>query len=132
MLQIFTRYVLNDPLSWTTELSMIAFLWVAFWGAGLLVREQDQVRFDLIYRAVPEKARRVLALVGALALAVVFLMALPANYDFVTFMAEDRTWVLEIRFDYIFVVFLVFLLAAGLKSLWRFIKLLRASWREQL
>lgn len=132
ILQIFTRYVLNNPLGWTTELSMIAFLWMAFWGAGLVVRERDHVRFDLLYRALGEKSRRVLAFIGALCLAVIFLAALPQNYDFVTFMSHDRTWVLEIRFDYVFSVFLLFLAAAGLSALWRCKKLLGRAWRNEV
>jgi len=132
LLQIFTRYVLNNPLGWTTELSMIAFLWMAFLGAGLLVRDQDQVRFDLIYRLFGQQGQRVLAALGSLILAILFLAALPANYDFITFMAHDRTWVLEIRFDYVFAVFLVFLLAAGLSALWRLKKLFSRNWQDEL
>lgn len=132
LIQVFTRYVLDDPLGWTTEMSLIAFLWFAFWGAGLMVRERDQVRFDLIYQSVHPKARRIMALVVALVLGGVFLYALPANLDYVSFMASDKTWVMEIRFDYVFAVFIVFLVGVAVRALWRAWRLTRADWQDLL
>ena len=132
ILQVFTRYVLNDPLGWTSELCVIAFIWVAFWGAGLMTRERDQIRFDLFYQLAAPGVRRIMALIAAAALAIIFLFALPGNYDFVRFMATDRTWVLEIRFDYVFAVFIVFMLAFALRCLWRVWRLLGRDWRDEL
>ena len=132
ILQVFTRYVLNDPLGWTSELCVIAFLWVAFWGAGLMTRERDQIRFDLFYQLAPPGVRRIMASIATATLAVVFLIALPGNYDFVRFMATDSTWVLEIRFDYVFAVFIVFMLAFALRCVWRVWRLLGRDWRDEL
>ena len=132
IIQVFTRYVLNHPLGWTTELCLIGFLWFAFWGAGLMVRERDEVRFDLIYQSVPPNIRRVMGFFAALLLGGVFAYGLPANLDYVAFMAHDKTWVLEIRFDYVFAVFIVFLVAFGARALWRAWRLTRAGWRDLL
>ncbi len=132
LIQVFTRYALNAPLGWTTEACLIAYLWFAFWGAGLMVRERDQVRFDMIYRAVPPGVRRVFALIVTVAMGGLFAVALPANIDFVTFMAHDFTWVLEIRFDVVFAVFIVFMVAFGVRSLWRAVRLLRPGWRDEI
>lgn len=128
--QVFTRYVLNHPLGWTTEMCLIAFLWFAFWGAGLMVREKDQVRFDLVYQSVSPKARRIMALIAALLMGGVFAYSLPANLDYVAFMSHDKTWVLEIRFDYVFAVFAVFLVAFAARTLWRAYRITRADWRD--
>ena len=59
MLQIIFRYIFNHPLSWTLEACLITWLWTVFWGCGLLLRDQDHVRFDILYLAAPRKLRRV-------------------------------------------------------------------------
>lgn len=132
LLQVFTRYVLNDPLGWTTELCLIAFLWFAFWSGGLLVRPSDQVRFDLLYSMAGPKTRRLLAIATTLSIAIVFLLGLPANVDFVTFMKIDVTSVMEIRFDYVFAVFIVFMVALVVRGLLRTARLMRSDWQDEL
>ena len=49
MLQIVTRYVLNAPLSWTAELSTLCWVWGILWGAGLVLRDDEEIRFDILY-----------------------------------------------------------------------------------
>lgn len=132
LLQVFTRYVLNDPLGWTEEVSLIAYLWVVFWGAGLMVREDEHVRFDMIFQSVPIRARRILAVICAAGLAGMFLVGLPGNVDYVNFMAEDKTWILGIRFDIVFSVFIVFMVAYAARNLIRLWRLCRRDWSKEL
>ena len=49
ILQIFTRYVMNDPLSWTQEVCVTTWLWLVLWGSAFSLNEHDQVRFDVLY-----------------------------------------------------------------------------------
>jgi len=130
--QVFTRYVLNDPLGWTTEMCLIAYLWFIFWGGGLMAGERDQIRFDLIYQHTAPQVRRILAILAAVAMGAIFLFALPANLDFVTFMAHDTTWVMEIRFDYVFSVFIVFMVAFTIRMIWRVYRLARPGWEDEI
>ena len=67
LLQIFTRYVLDNPLGWTLELCLAAWLWVVFWSATFLVREQNHVAFNIFYLAAsPPTSRRLRRFVRAL------------------------------------------------------------------
>jgi TRAP-type C4-dicarboxylate transport system permease small subunit len=132
IIQVFTRYVLNHPLGWTTEMCLIGFLWFAFWGGGLMVRERDHVRFDLFYQMAAPKARRIMTFIVTLVLGGVFAYALPANVDYVMFMAHDKTWVMGIRFDLVFAVFIVFLVAVCARNLWRAYRVTRADWHDIL
>ena len=34
IVQIFFRYVMNSPILWTEEVTMIAFVWTVFWAAA--------------------------------------------------------------------------------------------------
>ena len=130
IVQVFTRYVLDAPLAWTSEVCSIAYLWIAFWGGGLIVSRKDQVRFDLIYQYAAPPRQRVMAILGAVILLAVFLRAFPSNLDFVRFMGYDRTWVLELPFDRVFFVFLVFLAGMIVQAFLRIIRLSRKDWRK--
>ena len=111
MLQIVTRYVLNAPLSWTAEVCTLAWVWGILWGAGLVLRDEEEIRFDVVYRVLPEGARRVADAVTGTAVVAVFTWSLPAMVDYVTFMKVERSAYLGIRFDVLYSVYLVFAVA---------------------
>ncbi|TPL82638.1 TRAP transporter small permease, partial [Mesorhizobium sp. B2-3-13] len=39
ILQIFTRYVINDPLGWTLEVCLTTWLWLVFWSSAFVLTE---------------------------------------------------------------------------------------------
>ena len=47
ILQIVFRYLLNLPIGWTNEISVILWIWLVLWGAAFVVREEEEIRFDL-------------------------------------------------------------------------------------
>jgi TRAP-type C4-dicarboxylate transport system permease small subunit len=132
LIQVFTRYVLNNPLGWTTEVSLIAFIWFAFWSAGLVARDSDHVRFDILYRALPPAGRRVASALVTAGILGLFLVALPANVDYVAFMGSDSTWVLEIPFNYVFAAFIAFLAAIVGRGVYRLWQLARRDWSSRI
>ncbi|HFA59698.1 MAG TPA: TRAP transporter small permease subunit, partial [Rhodospirillales bacterium] len=116
LLQVFSRYVLNAPLGWTLEACLVTYLWFVFWACALMLDEDDHVRFDILLRVAPPPVRRLLAALSALVTLVLFLRALPATADWVAFMAIDRTWTLGIRFDLLFSIYLLFMVAVILRA----------------
>lgn len=132
LLQVFSRYLLDDPIGWTAEICVIAYLWLAFWGGGLMAGRQDHVRFDLVYSHLPSGMRRVMVFSRSMIIAGILLVALPANYDYIKFMEYDTTGVLEIGFDIVFSVFIFFMLALLVRYLRRATLLLGKEWRNEL
>ena len=118
LLQIVFRYLLNLPIGWTHEISVILWLWLVLWGAAFVVREREEIRFDLIYGAVGPGPRRVMALISAVALIALYTISLPAVVDYVTFMKVERTAYLKIRFDWLFSIYIVFAVATIVRYLW--------------
>jgi TRAP-type C4-dicarboxylate transport system permease small subunit len=111
MLQIVTRYVLNAPLSWTAELSTLAWVWGILWGAGLVLRDEEEIRFDILYGAMSPGVKRVADAITGTALVAVFTWSLPAVVDYVTFMKVEKSAYLGIRFDILYSVYVVFAVA---------------------
>jgi TRAP-type C4-dicarboxylate transport system permease small subunit len=118
IIQIVMRYVVNMPVGWTAEVSTLAWLWGILWGAALVVSAEEEIRFDIIYGAVPAGLRRAFDAITGSVVVVVFGMSLPAVYDYVTFMKVERSTYLGIRFDLLFSIYLVFAVAMMIRHGW--------------
>lgn len=118
ILQIAFRYLAGLPIGWTHELSVVLWVWLVLWGAAFVVREREEIRFDIIYGAVGPGVRRVMCVITAVALVVLYLVSLPAVVDYVTFMKVERTAYLKIRFDLLYSIYIAFVVAAIIRYIW--------------
>jgi TRAP-type C4-dicarboxylate transport system permease small subunit len=116
--QVAFRYFINMPMGWTDELSLIMWIWLVLWGAAFVVREVDEIRFDLILASVPSPARRGLTVISAAALVLLFMISLPAVIDYIAFMRVQRTAYFHLRFDWLFSIYILFAVAAIIRYLW--------------
>ncbi|MEU4244805.1 TRAP transporter small permease [Actinoplanes sp. NPDC026619] len=57
--QVFFRYVLSQPLSWSTEVATGLLLYVAFVGFAIGVRDNAHVTLNLYERRLSDHGRRV-------------------------------------------------------------------------
>lgn len=118
IMQVVFRYFLNFPIGWTSELTVIMWLWLVLWGAAFVVRENEEIRFDLLFGAVGPTARRVMVVVSGVALIGLYLASLPAVVDYVTFMKVQSTAYLKIRFDYLYSIYVFFAVAVICRYVW--------------
>ena len=56
IIQIFARYVLNNPIGWSEEVIITTWLWTVLWGAAFVVSEAEEIRFDIIYSTLSERS----------------------------------------------------------------------------
>jgi C4-dicarboxylate transporter DctQ subunit len=118
ILQIIFRYLLNLPIGWTNEISVILWIWIVLFGAAFVVREEEEIRFDLIHAAAGPSVRRIMSVISAISLIALYGIAFPATADYVTFMKVEKTAYLKIRFDWLFSIYLVFIVAVIARYLW--------------
>lgn len=62
LLQVFFRYVLNQPLAWTDEAAIFLFAWTMLLLASVAVRERIHVRFTFLVELLPRPLARALDL----------------------------------------------------------------------
>src|SRR4051812_42180087 len=51
IVQIVFRYLFNFPIGWSTELTLITWLYLVLFGSAFVLTEKEEIRFDLIYGA---------------------------------------------------------------------------------
>ncbi|WP_340107385.1 TRAP transporter small permease [Pikeienuella sp. HZG-20] len=62
LLAIWSRYIENDSLAWTEQVSRILFVWITFLGAAVLYRRGAHIAIDFFLDLMP---RRLAAIVRA-------------------------------------------------------------------
>lgn len=112
MVQIISRYVFNDPFGWTDEASVFFWVWGTLWGAAFVVREKNEIRFDIFYSSLSEKARARAAVITGICCIALFAVSLPATYSYVRFLKVERAAYMPIRLDYLYSIYLIFVVAA--------------------
>lgn len=118
VLQVVSRFVWNRPLPWTDELAVVLYVWIILWACAAMVPTREHVMFDLVWQAASPRTRRVLAMVGHLLLGGLSLWALPACWDYVSFMSREATPVLDIPFSLVFLPFVLLLVSLVMRSTW--------------
>ena len=59
--QVFTRYILGSPSSWSEELVSYLFAWMSLLGASLVVEERGHMNIPILVEKAERPARKVLA-----------------------------------------------------------------------
>lgn len=102
-LQFFTRYVLNDSLSWTEEIARYGLMWVTFIGGIMVTRRKTHIAVELLSNLLPAGTARAVLLafvdfvtVGFLGLLAYFSVTITER------MAFQRMTVFDLPMSYVY------------------------------
>jgi TRAP-type C4-dicarboxylate transport system permease small subunit len=118
IVQIVARFFFQKPLPWTDEAAVILYVWVILWAAATMVPAREHVVFDLVWNSVGPRARQAMAISGHLMLGGLALVGIPASWDYVHFMAREGTPVLGVPFMWVFLPFVLLMVALAIRSAW--------------
>ena len=100
--QVFFRFVIGDPLSWTEELARYAFVWITFLGAAVAYRHRAHIVVDIMLHLVPTRARALLAWVVEGLVAVALVILIREGLRMVETTSNVRATMLQIPMSYIY------------------------------
>ena len=125
VVQITARFAFNKPLAWSDEAAVILYVWIILWAAATMVPQREHVAFDLVWNLANARWRRILQVLGNALVGGLALVALPASWDYVRFMAREGTPVLGVPLMAVYLPFIGLLLAMVLRSLGQIVQALR-------
>jgi TRAP-type C4-dicarboxylate transport system permease small subunit len=101
-LQVFTRYVLNDPFSWTEEVARYLYVYIVFLGTSAAVSDRSHVAIGFLVATLPRPLQWAVSL--GINLLILFLLA---NLIWWGWVATVRQWsiplmVLEIPYAWVY------------------------------
>jgi TRAP-type C4-dicarboxylate transport system permease small subunit len=118
IIQITARFGFSKPLPWTDEAAVILYIWTILWAAAFVVPQREHVVFDLVWNAVGQRSRQTMQVLGNVLIGTLALIAVPASWDYVHFMAREGTPVLGMPFMWVYLPFVMLLVALVVRSAW--------------
>lgn len=127
IIQIASRYFFNFPIGWSSELSVVAWLYMVLIGSALWLKESEEIRFDLVSGSLGPRGRRVIGILVAAVGLVLFAMSFPATWKYVTFMKVESSSYLKVRLDILYSVYLLFAAAIIVRYAWDVWRMMRGE-----
>ncbi len=128
IVQIFTRYVLNQPALWPYELTIFGFIWTALLGACYAKRQGAHVKFTLLYDTLGAVKQTWIRLIGNSLILISFVIGFVPALQYVLFMGYKKSTVLKIPYNvayFVFVIFLADMIGRFAVDVWQDIRLLK-------
>jgi len=120
-LQVLFRYVINQPLSWTVELSRFLFAWFSMIGAAAAAPEIFDQGMDLLVRKLSEKTQVVVDAAARIFTALTVSALIIYAVDLVGRVHSQISSVLRIRMSFVYAAIpaglILFLVIFSLDSL---------------
>ncbi len=89
--QVFTRYILNSPSTWSEELVAYLFAWSTLFGASLVVSEKGHMNIPVLVEKREPQIQKVLAIFGELMIMLFSLTVLTMGGIAITKLALSQT-----------------------------------------
>ncbi len=102
LIQIFFRYVLGTPITWTEEAARYSFIWTVLLGAAFAVRRREHVVMELMVKRLPANLQRHISLVFNVIILVSLIYLLPVSWKFFSFMKNVSAPTLNISWGFLF------------------------------
>ncbi len=105
ILQVFYRYVLNDPLVWPFELSIYCYVFIIYLGGAMAARKQTHIAFEMLAGIMPARAQAGLNALLHIFLIVIFALLLRPAIGYMDFVSGVRSSALGIPWSWVMAIF---------------------------
>ena len=102
VLQVFSRYVFDLPLTWTEELARYLFVWSVFVGASQAMRYGEHIAIGMLIDRLPKPLAKFIALWMNALMALFLLVLIVKGTDLAIKVAELPSTALEISMAFVF------------------------------
>lgn len=103
LIQVLYRYALQQPLSWSQEVVMMAFVYSVLFGAALAIKNSDHLTVDL-YENIPKAFSIFLQILEFIVVGVMIVILLYFGYELVmdNFRSGQILGILPIQKAYVY------------------------------
>ena len=116
--QFITRYVMNNSASWTEEIARYLLIGTVFVGAAIGVAKNNHIQVDLMYRWLPARLGRVMALSVDVIRIAFFAAMVVLTAQMMQKMGSYQMTIVDLPMNIVYGVCLFGLAAMALRSLW--------------
>ncbi|WP_319560455.1 TRAP transporter small permease [Marispirochaeta sp.] len=102
-LQVFFRYVLNMPLSWSEEMARYLFIWITFIGAGYGVKHHYHIEMEALFNCFPESFQKIVLVVTNITCILAYGCIIPDSVRFVANQSKIVSTAMKIPMGFVYV-----------------------------
>lgn len=103
-LEVLFRYVLDQPLDWSEEMSTFAFAWMCLLGASVGLRYDEHPRLDIFFSRFPRTVQKVARIIINFAIIFMLVVLLIYGYKLTVMMRMQRTAALGYSISFVYAV----------------------------
>ena len=118
-LQVFSRYALNYPITWSEELARYLFVWIVFTSSVVVFREDRHMGVDFLVKAFPDKVRHNVQIIAKLLIFVFIVSMLAVSPRIITIAFKQRSPTLNLPIGVVYLAFPVSLFLMFLETIFR-------------
>ncbi|NHM31405.1 TRAP transporter small permease [Neobacillus terrae] len=127
---VFTRYVLNAPESWITEIFEFMLTWSIFIGFGLALKDNRHIQVEILFDMLPKGAKRVVATIANLIGGIYAFYLAYSSIELITLSKQQGIKTIDVGIP-IWIAYLVLPVGMGLLGFYFFVKAYRAMKGDQ-
>lgn len=122
---VFTRYVLNSPQSWITEIFEFLLVWSIFIGFGMALKDNRHIQVELLFDYLPKTAKRIVAVISNLIGGLYSFYLAYSSLELITLTKEQAIKTIDVGIP-LWIPYLVLPVGMGLLGIYFFVKSYRA------
>jgi C4-dicarboxylate transporter DctQ subunit len=122
---VFTRYVLNAPEAWITEIFEFLLTWSIFIGFGLALKDNRHIQVELLFDILPKSLKRVVATISNLIGGLYSIYLAYSSIELITLTKEQGIKTIDVGIP-LWITYLVLPIGMGLLGFHFFVKAYRA------
>ena len=103
-LQVVARYVFNHALHWPEELGRFLFAWIVFLAIVSVMRSDEMLSLELLYRWIPKKIGQILKLIVSIACFGFLLIILKGGFELMIRQSSQISIALEIPMWIVYII----------------------------
>lgn len=101
--QVFMRYILNAPLTWSEEMARFMFVYVSFIGISFAYRRQAHIRMEAFVKILPVSIQKFLNAAIQLGTILLFLYMIPFSFKFIGIQAKVKSTATHIPMSIVYI-----------------------------
>ena len=123
-INVLSRYIFGTSYGWIIEASLILWVWLIFFGCSFCLKESDHVRIDFVYNRLPLPYQKLCQFISLLAIFIGTIFMISPTWSYISFLSIRPSDVMEIPMNYIYIIYMVFLVSLLVRSGYQLVKIL--------
>jgi TRAP-type C4-dicarboxylate transport system permease small subunit len=95
-MEVAFRYLLRNPLPWTSELATIALVWLVFISGSYGFAQKSHIKIDVVVRILPEPFHKILPYLLSIIFLILFTALITVGTQYALVIAKAKTSALRV------------------------------------